>query len=626
MTGVSGRDDRHGGECTFLVPYESSFWRNSRGPFGHESRTNFAGRAIVCSWGLPVHWHQELAFDVPSCACEIERNGALTLFIGRSPGDVFMLKTTLPLPATTYATRQFVRTLSGILSHRALWAVIASGALSGCLVAAPECKRCSDGESTSDGGVSEDSEGAGDNVADAAMPSSYPTAATTEGTSTPPATGDDATAVTDDDTRGESSETVDPTSEVTSVFTDGSTTDDQETNGVPTGGDDSATDTDALTNDAQGSSSPDTSTSDSTGSDPTDTSPSMSTGTDTSAPTTTSEEQSTEPPTPVHEVKWHESFEGGWAQWTYEGDTWGVGTPTNAAAPTAQDGSQVVGTGLAGPYHRENSRVRSPKFIVPPAVEQPYLRYWYWYSLEAGDTAQIQVRVGEEVNWVDLHSVTDTISTVAGHGDRWMQALLPLDEFGGQEIQLSFALTAAGENCSLPGFFIDNVSLETGPMNICSCQGFNNGNAGDWSIEGGQWGIGAPGNVDAPAPAAESNGLAGTKLSGTYESLAAAPVARLSSPTFKVVNPYQKVRFYYWYSFTGAGRGKVQARTVGEPWEDVAGYEFTNTGDEEFTYVELSLEPWVGEIVQFGFLLENGGGADTPSTPGFYVDEFFYIE
>ena len=122
--------------------------------------------------------------------------------------------------------------------------------------------------------------------------------------------------------------------------------------------------------------------------------------------------------------------------------------------------------------------------------------------------------------------------------------------------------------------------------------------------------------------------MAGTNLATAYESLAAAPVARLSSPTFTVANPYQSVRFYLWYSFAAAGRGKIQSRVVGEKWADMVGpeYEFSNASAPSFTYREIDLEPWVGQTVQFGFLIENGAGADAPTTPGFYIDEFNYIE
>lgn len=340
-----------------------------------------------------------------------------------------------------------------------------------------------------------------------------------------------------------------------------------------------------------------------------------------SEPATTTTDEDTEPQgVPVHEVKWQEGFEDGLAGWTTEGATWTADAPSGAA-PAPQSGGRLVGTGLNGPYVRENSRLLSPKFIVPPRYREPYLRYWYWYQLEPGDTVQVQVRVGDSPTWVDFQTVTDTLSTVAGESGKWLQGILPLSDFGGQEIQLSFALTATGESCSVPGFFVDNVSLETGPMNICSCQGFNNGSHGDWSVEGGQWAIGAPANAGAPAPQT-GNGAAGTNLFGNYASLAAAPAARLASPTVKVADDGNtKAKFSYWYSFSSAGRGKIQLRVVGEQWQDLPEYTFTGQ-HETWTYLEIPLNAWAGQIIQVGFLMENGGGVETPTTRGFYIDEF----
>lgn len=343
----------------------------------------------------------------------------------------------------------------------------------------------------------------------------------------------------------------------------------------------------------------------------------------TSAPLDTSGVDNTEDQgPPVHETKWQESFEEGLAGWVVEGSSWGRGSPSNGAAPTPHSGGDMIGTGLTGPYSREAGRVNSPSFLVPGSTREPYLRYWYWYALESGDTVQVQVRVGDNGSWQDVELLTDTISTVAGQGGRWMQGILPLTEFAGQEIRVGFALSASGATGSMPGFFLDDVSLETGPMDICSCQGFNNGNSGDWSVEGGQWGIGVPSGAGAPDPVGDGDGAAGTNLSGNYASLAAAPEARLASPTVKVADDGNtKAKFNYWYSFANQGSGKIQLRVVGESWQDLPGYTFTGQ-HETWEYVEIPLADWAGQLVQIGFLVQNGGGLDAPTTRGFYVDEF----
>lgn len=511
-----------------------------------------------------------------------------------------------------------LRTILVPATRGVVWSMLAS-ALASCGIVAPPCRNCTDG--AGDAGMS----------SDAARGTAEWTSEVTTGTSGDhPIGSSEAVAVTDatdgsvatpDDTSGSNREP--NTSTIVGSTSDVGTSDDSTTSetGPKTTGADGSTDP---TGTSETSSAGDTSATDVSA---TDTSAARTSGPGDTEPGNTGAEE------PMHEVLWNEGFENGLGGWTVEGTTWTVGSVSNGSAPSPRGGSGFVGTGLAGPYVRENSRLLTPGFIVPAANPQPYLRYWYWYSLEAADTVQLQVRVGAEENWTDLQAVTDTISTVGGHGNRWKQALLTLDQFAGQEIQLSFALRSTGGTTVVPGFFVDNVSLETGPMNVCSCQGFNNGQVGDWSIEGGQWAIGAPEYAAAPDPhdnpedledQNNNPGLAGTNMARSYESLASAPVARLTSPSYQVDNAWRIARFYFWHSLANAGSVTIQVRTLGERWQDVAGFEFTGASASTLTYRELPLGRWEGETIQVGFLLENGGGVEVPTTPGFFFDEFSF--
>lgn len=440
---------------------------------------------------------------------------------------------------------------------------------------------------------------------------------------TAPGTSDDDSTTSSDVASNSSAPTTVPSSDdgsSTSGATDAPTTGDANTDDATT---DAVSDTSSEVNDSE--------TTVAAASSEVDTSAPVMTTSDgaaiSSEPTTTTSEDTEPQGVPVQEIKWQESFEDSIAGWTSEGSSWTADAPTSLAAPAAQSGGRLVGTGLTGAYVREDSRLLSPKFLVPPRYRQPFFRYWYWYQLEPNDTVQVQVRVGDSQTWVDFQTLTDTLSTVAGESGKWLQGILPLSDFGGQEIQLSFALNATGDNCSSPGFFLDNVSLETGPMNVCSCKGFNSGSYvdqyGDWSVEGGQWAAGAPVNAGAPTPP-NGDGAAGTNLFGNYASLAAAPAARLASPTIKVAGDGStKAKLKYWYSFSSAGQGKIQLRVVGEQWQDLPGYTFTGQ-HETWTSLEIPLNAWADQVVQVGFLIENGGGVETPTTRGFYVDEFAF--
>ena|GEM_PF-4775967 len=313
------------------------------------------------------------------------------------------------------------------------------------------------------------------------------------------------------------------------------------------------------------------------------------------------------------------------------GGQWEIGGVSGSAPEPFQGaGTQLAGTNLDGSYASETSRLTTPFFTVPAANAFPYLRYQYWYELSGNDFAHIQIRTDESGPWLDFDELTGSLTYLQGKNPRWQQGILPLELFGGQEIQLSFLVEAGNQsNPAGAGLFIDKLEVWTGVMNICGCQGFDGGvrNDYDWAIEGGQFGIGtanyAVGSGNPPAPQSGA-GLAGASLSAAYASLPRAPFARLVSPTHHVNNSTMRAEFQHWRSLTAGTRVRVQIRHVPGHWEDLPELEFTGK-DQTWKPVVIELEAWDNLTIQIGFLLENGGGAVTVQDAGYFVDQFNFL-
>jgi hypothetical protein len=334
-------------------------------------------------------------------------------------------------------------------------------------------------------------------------------------------------------------------------------------------------------------------------------------------------------------VDWTEDFavdslpEG----WDFEGD-FTSGKKAFSEAPDAFTTDALAGTGLTGPYTSDVSRILLRWIDVPKREKLPYLRYRYWYSLSAGDEVRVELRTDDDAPWVVLEDVTGTISHFEGSNPIWTQGMIPLELLAEQRVQISFVLESSGNGQNRPGFFIDRVKLSRGQMAICGCQGFHDppgeeDGSNDWSVEGGQWGIGVP-HGGAPAPKGGTTdgvqGAAGTNLFGPYQALSRAPRARLVSPT-KLSNGSRHDALFNESFALGAGaQVQIQIREVGGPWQNLGatiagpGNDASWWGDEKR---KVSFDAFANKVIQFGFLFHNGGGAPNSSgAAGYYVDEF----
>lgn len=311
-----------------------------------------------------------------------------------------------------------------------------------------------------------------------------------------------------------------------------------------------------------------------------------------------------------HEVVWSDDFEGGFGEWSVEGGLWAIGKPDYAEGPTALSGMNLAGTNLTGDYLTDqDARLVTPEFTVPDAALLPRFKYALWHDFGNGDHGQVEVSV-DGGEW----DVLDPL-VLEGQTGGWSQQVIKLQDYAHQSVRIGLRLIADHYNGNGPGWYIDDVSLETGEMTFESPEGFEQG-MGDWSAEGGLWAFGAPTYEDGPTPLTGSK-LAGTNLVGPY---LADQVARLVSPEVLVQPTHESPRFKFtaWYDFGSGDTGKVQVSLDGGAWADVDDKALSGTSGG-WGQTVIPLDDYVGKRVRFGLLLTgdhyNGTG------PGWYIDQ-----
>src|SRR5690606_16928846 len=113
-------------------------------------------------------------------------------------------------------------------------------------------------------------------------------------------------------------------------------------------------------------------------------------------------------------------------------------------------------------------------------------------------------------------SAWNELDRMYGSSDGWSQRIIQLSPYAKRRVQVSFWIHSANSaQVGRPGFYIDDVSLETGAMEAASA-GFEAGFK-DWSAQGGAWNVAAPTASDGPQ-AHGGNTVAGTVPSGNAPS------------------------------------------------------------------------------------------------------------
>ena len=323
-----------------------------------------------------------------------------------------------------------------------------------------------------------------------------------------------------------------------------------------------------------------------------------------------------------------EGWENGWENWSADNGLWAVGAPSNPNGPAAAyDGKNCVSSGLIqNDSLGQSSNLLSPPITVPAAGQNPRLRFWHWFNLAGNGSyvpgeGKVAVRIVGQANWTTISNL------YTGFSEIWSPVVLDLSAFAGQAIQIGFNLntgTVAYAVGQTVGWFIDDISIETGPDAFSAAEGWENGWDG-WSADNGLWAVGIPTNPNGPSAPSGGNNCVST---GLVQNDSLGQVSNLVSPPITVPAAGQdpRLQFWHWFVFSGngsytPGEGKVQVRIVGQTtWTAISNY---YTGNSEiWTPVILDLSAYAGQKIQIGFNANTGTVAyAVGQTVGWFIDD-----
>jgi bacillopeptidase F (M6 metalloprotease family) len=302
--------------------------------------------------------------------------------------------------------------------------------------------------------------------------------------------------------------------------------------------------------------------------------------------------------------------ESGLVDWYVDNGTWQIGKPTSGPG-AAYDGTNCAATVLGGNYDNSvDSRLISAAFSIPPTNQNPRLRYWHWFSSQAGsDFGFVEVRPVGSNTWTAIADYSGTCSGV------WTRPSLDMSQFAGQTVQVAFHFISDGCCTVGPGWYVDDIVLVTGTPVFNNPEGFEFG-LGDWTEDNGTWQVGKP--TSGPGAAYDGTNCAATVLGGNYDN---SVDSRLISPPFTVppANQSPLVRFWHWFSTQlGADIGVVEIKPVGSnTWTAISsGYSGSSTS---WTQPALDISQFGGQTVQLAFHFTSDGCCTVG--PGWYVDD-----
>ena len=317
------------------------------------------------------------------------------------------------------------------------------------------------------------------------------------------------------------------------------------------------------------------------------------------------------------------------------------GPPTNSAGCRAYSCPNCATTGLNGNYPgASGTYIRLQSFLVPPANQFPRLRFWHWYSFNVGncfggngqaDYGVLKIK-GTNGVWQE---VSPRYYYSSGG---WTCPSVDLSAYSGQTVQLGLYFGYVNScGYTAPGWYVDNISLETGTPLLNCLESWNNG-LGDWYASGGTWQVGvATKSGGAPTNSLGYQAYTGSNCAVTVLN-ASYPVSvysSLVSPPFIVypATTSPQLSFWHWYSFAvgncfgGNGLpdyGQVYiavGTNAPQPLGTIIGTYPQYTGTiARWSQAKYDLSPYVGQTVQVFFSM-NYANSCGYTAPGWYVDD-----
>lgn len=158
--------------------------------------------------------------------------------------------------------------------------------------------------------------------------------------------------------------------------------------------------------------------------------------------------------------------------WTLTGD-WQCGVPQNVGPPTAFEGTQSIGTQIAGNYNNNDTwastTATSPDIDIT-GLANPTLTFRMWIDTEGAtyDGGNLQISIDGGATYSVVTSVTPAYSlTIAaepawgGHQGAfgWQPVQADLSAYAGHIIRLRFAFQSDSSG-TFAGFYIDSVTVQ----------------------------------------------------------------------------------------------------------------------------------------------------------------------
>ncbi len=162
-----------------------------------------------------------------------------------------------------------------------------------------------------------------------------------------------------------------------------------------------------------------------------------------------------------------ESAAPGWT-WTYNND-WARGEPTGGGVPSPYppllplvhpSRTNCWGTNLSGQYTKNKTSILTSPQIDFVSAPKPFLSFYAWYAIAAGDNATFEVRTVGSPTWNVLESINPSSS------GGWLRKSYNLTGYTGPNytgsIEVRFRLTSDNSNATRDlGLYIDDVAVGT---------------------------------------------------------------------------------------------------------------------------------------------------------------------
>jgi hypothetical protein len=324
-----------------------------------------------------------------------------------------------------------------------------------------------------------------------------------------------------------------------------------------------------------------------------------------------------------------DSFECGWGNWATTRGNWQVGTPQNGPGK-AWSGDQCAAVVLQGNYPTQvSSSLVSPSFLVPPASQNPRLRFMHWFSIDTSAPYFGEIPDYGQVKVLMPDGTEQPISPQFNGTSDWTPASVDLTKYAGTAVQIEFYFYSNTENQS-SGWFIDDVELRTGDHAFLAresngselfagTESFDNG-WGDWAATRGNWQVGAPQN--GPGKAWSGNFCAGIVLTGKYPAQVS---SSLVSPPFVVPAATQspRLRFMHWFSIDNSAPYFGEIADYGQvkvilPDGSEQTLSATYNGTSDWTPALLDLSKYAGKTIQVEFYFYSN---TENQSSGWFIDD-----